>query len=87
MITAGATTIRDLFSKQRRIDRPIEKVIDYYATDEHRLLAEVEEYEVTENVERDAPPGQREVVEGVRLGEQLRASEVPGAQRVGTHLG
>jgi hypothetical protein len=45
-------TIRTLFSARRPIDRPIEKVIDYYATDEKRLLAEIEEYEVTDNVER-----------------------------------
>jgi len=45
-------TIRSLFSAGRPIDRPIEKVIDYYATGEKRLLAEIEEYEVTDNVER-----------------------------------
>jgi hypothetical protein len=45
-------SIRTLFSARRPIDRPIEKVIDYYATDEKRLLAEIEEYEVTDNVER-----------------------------------
>ena len=45
-------SIRSLFSARRPIDRPIEKVIDYYATDEKRLLAEIEEYEVTDNVER-----------------------------------
>jgi hypothetical protein len=44
--------IRALFSTRRPIDRPIEKVIDYYAADEKRLLAEVEEYEVTANVEQ-----------------------------------
>jgi hypothetical protein len=44
-------SIRTLFSTRRPIDRPIEKVIDYYATDEARLLAEIEEYEVTDNVE------------------------------------
>lgn len=44
--------IRSLFSARRPIDRPIEKVIDYYATDESRLAAEIEEYEVTDNVER-----------------------------------
>lgn len=49
----GSRTIRSLFSTRRPIDRPIEKVIDYYATDEKRLLAEVEEYEVTDNVERN----------------------------------
>jgi hypothetical protein len=51
--TVDATTIRSLFSTSRPIDRPIEKVIDYYATDERRLLMEVEEYEVTDNVERN----------------------------------
>lgn len=45
------STIRTLFSTRRPIDRPIEKVIDYYAADEKRLAAEVEEYEVTTNVE------------------------------------
>lgn len=45
-------TIRTLFSTRRPIDRPIEKVIDYYATDEKRLLAEIEEYEVTDKVDR-----------------------------------
>jgi hypothetical protein len=53
MITVGTSTIRSLFSTRRPIDRPIEKVIDYYATDDRRLLAEVEEYEVTDNVERN----------------------------------
>src|SRR6266480_7791515 len=52
MITVGVSPIRSLFSTRRPIDRPIEKVIDYYATDEKRLLAEIEEYEVTDNVER-----------------------------------
>src|SRR5919197_4483122 len=41
------------FSTRRPIDRPIEKVIDYYATDAQRLLMEIEEYEVTENVQRN----------------------------------
>ena len=45
-------SIRSLFSTRRPIDRPIEKVIDYYATEEKRLLAEIEEYEATEGVER-----------------------------------
>ncbi|MCE5200791.1 MAG: BREX system P-loop protein BrxC [Armatimonadota bacterium] len=45
------SSIRDLFSTQRPIDRPIEKVIDYYATDDRRLKAEIEEYEVTDNLE------------------------------------
>lgn len=45
-------SIRTLFSTRRPIDRPIEKVIDYYATEEKRLLTEIEEYEATEGVER-----------------------------------
>ena len=45
-------SIRTLFSATRPIDRAIEKVIDYYATDEKRLLSEIEEYEVTDNVEQ-----------------------------------
>jgi hypothetical protein len=45
------TTIRDIFSDHRKIDRRIEKVIDYAAADEDRLAAEIEEYEATENVE------------------------------------
>ncbi len=69
MITTGAGTIRDLFSKQRRIDRPIEKVIDYYATDEHRLLAEIEEYEVTDNVERNFERFLDHFGQGVRTGQ------------------
>jgi len=44
-------TIRELFSARRPIDRTIEKVIDYYAQDEDRLLLEVSEYEVTDNIE------------------------------------
>ncbi|CAG0947530.1 hypothetical protein ANRL1_04233 [Anaerolineae bacterium] len=43
--------IRSLFSTRRAIDRRIEKVIDYSATAEDRLLAEIDEYEATENVE------------------------------------
>ena len=43
--------IRALFSSRRPIDRTIEKVIDYYAQDEDRLATEIEEYEITDNVE------------------------------------
>src|ERR1051326_4342263 len=46
-------TIRSLFQTRRPIDRPIEKVIDYYVTDDARLRSEVEEYEVTDSVERN----------------------------------
>src|SRR5712692_8709378 len=67
--SAELRTIRDLFSRQRRIDRPIEKVIDYFATDEHRLLAEVEEYEVTENVERNFERFLDHFGQGVRTGQ------------------
>ncbi len=45
------STIRELFSTTRPIDRPIEKVIDYYATDDKRLVREVDEYEVTKNID------------------------------------
>ena len=45
------SSIRTLFSTRRAIDRRIEKVIDYSAVEDARLLAEIEEYEVTDNVE------------------------------------
>src|SRR5579883_1314286 len=45
------TTIRQLFSARRPIDRTIEKVIDYYAQEEDRLAREVTEYEITDNIE------------------------------------
>jgi hypothetical protein len=44
------TTIRELFSDQRPIDRPIEKVIDYSADDPGRLAREIDEYVVTERL-------------------------------------
>ena len=44
-------TIRDIFSPRRPIDRTIEKVIDYYAQDDDRLAREIDEYEITENIE------------------------------------
>lgn len=44
-------TIRDLFSEQRPIDRPIEKVIDYTADAPDRLRREIDEYVVTERIE------------------------------------
>ena len=44
-------TIRQQFSTRRPIDRTIEKVIDYYAQEEDRLFREVDEYEVTDNIE------------------------------------
>ena len=63
------STIRHLFNQQRSIDRRIEKVIDYGATDQKRLGAEIEEYEVTPSVER----GMRRILEnfdeGARGGE------------------
>ena len=62
-------TVRSLFSTRRPIDRPIEKVIDYYATDDKRLLAEVEEYEVTESVERNLRRFLDVVGAGVRTGQ------------------
>ena len=45
-------TVRDLFSTLRPIDRPIEKVIDYYASSDEQLEREIEEYEITGSVER-----------------------------------
>jgi hypothetical protein len=51
--TDSGKTIRSLFQTRRPIDRPIEKVIDYYVTDEKRLRSEVEEYEVTDSVEHN----------------------------------
>jgi hypothetical protein len=62
-------TIRSLFSTARSIDRPIEKVIDYYATEERRLLAEIGEYEVTESVERNLGRFLDVVGHGVRTGQ------------------
>lgn len=58
MTTTAATssasdTIRSIFQTSRQIDRPIEKVIDYYAVEEGRLRREIEEYEVTDSVERN----------------------------------
>lgn len=45
------TTIRELFSDQRSLDRPIEKVIDYTAVEPDRLAREIDEYVVTERLE------------------------------------
>lgn len=44
-------TIRELFSADRPIDRPIEKVIDYTAAEPDRLDREIGEYVVTERLE------------------------------------
>ena len=44
-------TIRELFSEQRPIDRPIEKVIDYTVDAPDRLGREIDEYVVTERIE------------------------------------
>lgn len=64
--------IRSLFSTRRAIDRRIEKVIDYSATAEDRLLAEIDEYEATENVEncfRKLLDNYRAGVEGTQVSE------------------
>ncbi|MFO0590899.1 MAG: BREX system P-loop protein BrxC [Polyangiaceae bacterium] len=42
--------IRDVFTETRSLDRRIEKVIDYAATDDKRLSNEISEYEVTPSV-------------------------------------
>ncbi len=59
-------TIRELFSDHRKIDRRIEKVIDYAAEDEDRLAAEIEEYEATDNVESNF----RKFLETFQIGSQ-----------------
>lgn len=45
------TAIKTLFEAKRRLDRPIEKVIDYAAASDDKLAREIGEYEVTTNVE------------------------------------
>ena len=45
--------IRELFTEHRKIDRRIEKVVDYAAEDEDRLADEIDEYEATNNVENN----------------------------------
>ena len=45
------TTIRSLFDASRNIDRIIEKVITYGASQEARLKAEISEYVVTDSIE------------------------------------
>jgi hypothetical protein len=57
-------SIRTLFSTHRAIDRRIEKVIDYAALEDERLLAEINEYEATDNVEACF----RKFLENYRLG-------------------
>jgi len=46
-----SSTIRQVFSPRRPIDRTIEKVIDYYAQEDDRLAREIAEYEITDNIE------------------------------------
>jgi hypothetical protein len=60
--------IRDVFTTARPIDRPIEKVIDYAATEEARLEREIAEYEVTESVERGIRRFLEAFDEGARQG-------------------
>ena len=64
-----ADSIRDLFTTRRPIDRAIEKVIDYYAQEESRLAAEIEEYEVTGNVEDCFQRFLENFNEGIRTGQ------------------
>jgi hypothetical protein len=65
----SSATIRSLFSTARPIDRAIEKVIDYYATDDSRLLAEIGEYEVTDSVEANLRRFLDVIGHGVRTGQ------------------
>ena len=44
-------TIRTLFDPNKNIQRPIEKVITYGASQEHRLKSEISEYVVTDSIE------------------------------------
>jgi hypothetical protein len=62
------SNIRTLFSPRRQIDRNIEKVIDYYAQEEKRLAQEIEEYEITDNIERCFRKFLDAFGEGVRVG-------------------
>ena len=64
-----AETIRGLFSSHRPIDRAIEKVIDYYAQAEDRLAVEIDEYEITDNVEACFRKFLETYDEGVRGGQ------------------
>ena len=64
-----AETIRALFSTHRPIDRAIEKVIDYYAQAEDRLAVEIDEYEITDNVESCFRKFLETYDEGVRGGQ------------------
>lgn len=69
MTAVAADSIRGLFSNRRPIDRPIEKVIDYYANDDTRLEREVEEYEVTDSVSRNLRRFLDFFGDGVRTGQ------------------
>lgn len=62
-------TILELFSPEKPVDRPIEKVIDYNATDEARIEREVSEYEVTPSVERGFRRFLEAFDQGVRVGD------------------
>ena len=46
------TIIKDIFEQSRDINRTIEKVITYGASQEHRLKSEISEYVVTESIEQ-----------------------------------
>ena len=69
-------TIRQVFSPRRKIDRTIEKVIDYYAQEEDRLSREISEYEVTDNIESCFRKFLDVFGEGVRSG-QVGKGEIP----------
>ena len=45
------TQIRNLFDPQRGLQRSIEKVISYQASEEGRLKSEIGEYIVTESID------------------------------------
>lgn len=62
-------TIRELFSDQRPIDRPIEKVIDYTAEEPERLAREIDEYFVTPGLEDSFRRFMEAYEAGVRRGD------------------
>lgn len=63
------TKIRELFSDARKVERTIEKVIDYYEDDPKKVDREIEEYEVTDNLELSYRKFIETYDAGVRLGD------------------
>lgn len=68
-MSSTSATIRSLFSEARPLDRRIEKVIDYAADEPSRLRPEIEEYVVTERIERSFRTFIEVYERGVSLGD------------------